>query len=253
MAKLHEILAVEGDLEATAKKIAEEAIDTFRKKPDHFVESVRSLTMFDENRSGENTREHKAMVTTVADKLGWVKKVVSKSWDNMYAKERANQEAKADLVVDGVVIAKAVPATMLLSLESRLKALREVYASIPTLQPGIDWQKDGSRKDTYRSAAPEVRMKTEKTLTPVVLYEATKEHPAQVKELTSDKPVGRIEEQKYSSMLSPADKSDMLERVDNLLRAVKKARQRANTVEATKIKIGELLFDYVHNGSKATS
>ena len=65
MAKLHEILAVEGDLEATAKKIINEAINTFSKKADHFIEAHRSLKMFDEERQHENSTERKEICKLV--------------------------------------------------------------------------------------------------------------------------------------------------------------------------------------------
>lgn len=52
-----------------------------------------------------------------------------------------------------------------------------------------------------------------------------------------------------SGMLSPSEKSDLLERTDNLIRAVKEARQRANTVEAVVQKgFGDTIFGYLHYG-----
>ena len=47
-------------------------------------------------------------------------------------------------------------------------------------------------------------------------------------------------------MISPAEKSAILGRLDKLTRAVKKARQKANTAEVTKVTIGEELFKYIH-------
>lgn len=70
MAKLHEVLAVESGLQTTAKKVNEETIRTFGKKDEHFVETTRRVEFFDEaDREKLNTTEHKAMVTTVLDKL----------------------------------------------------------------------------------------------------------------------------------------------------------------------------------------
>lgn len=247
VAKLHEVLAVEGDLEATAKKVMEEAVNTFTKKPDHFMEQHRSLTMFDDNRAQENTDEHKALVTTVGEKLGYVRRSVTKYLDTFARKEATNQTASADLVVDGETLASDIPATMLLGLESKLKTLRGMYDAIPTLQPGVHWEIDADRgQDIYVGVDPEVRMRTEKQVQHKVLYEATKEHPAQLERWNADVPVGKITLRSWSGMLSPADKSHLLGRIDTLLRGVKKARQRANTAEVVSRPIGDVLFDYIH-------
>lgn len=76
MGKLHEVLAVQGDLEGTAKHLIEEAIGTFQKKGEHFLEIDKTFTMFDEDRQAENSTEHKPMVETVQKKLAFVGKAV---------------------------------------------------------------------------------------------------------------------------------------------------------------------------------
>lgn len=245
--KLHEVLAVEGDLDATAKKVIEEAINTFSKKPDHFLETHRELAMFDDARSNENTEEHKALVTTVADKLSYVRRHVTKYFDTFAKKEATNQVAQADLIVDGERLAENVPATLLLGLESKLKTLRGMYETIPTLQPGIDWVKDPDRgANIYKSSDAEARMRTEKQIQHKILVDPTKEHPAQIEKWMADVAVGRITVRHWSGMLSPSEKSNLLARIDTLIRAVKKARQRANTAEVINKPIGEILFDYIH-------
>ncbi len=80
-----------------------------------------------------------------------------------------------------------------------------------------------------------------------MLYEATKEHPAQVKEIVEDLPIGAILEQEWSSLITPATKADLIDRCDILLRAVKKARARANELDtdvATN-KIGKKLLEFI--------
>ena len=59
----------------------------------------------------------------------------------------------------------------------------------------------------------------------------TDKHPAQVKELVLDKPIGTLVTQEWSSLITVSQKGDMLDRVEELLRAVKKARARANELE----------------------
>jgi hypothetical protein len=83
---------------------------------------------------------------------------------------------------------------------------------------------------------------------PVVLYEATDKHPAQVKESTEDVAIGKYVQTDWCSMISPAEKSRVMGRVDALIRAVKQARQRANNVDVLKVKIGKSLSDYILKG-----
>lgn len=246
MTQLHEILAIEGDLEATNKKIINEAINTFSKKPEHFQEHHRDLKMFDENRAQENVVERKDMVTSVAEKLSYVRDTAIRYLKIFATKEATNQVARADLRVEGETIAEQVPATVLLGLESRLKHLRGMYEAIPTLQPGIRWEQEATRENVYVQADPERRFKTEKALQTKVAYEATKEHPAQVEKWFSDEPVGEITLRHWSGMLSPAEKSRLLRRLDDLIRGVKRARQRANTAETVDLDLGSRLFDYIH-------
>lgn len=247
MAKLHEILAVEGDLENVANKLVNEATATFSKKPDHFIETVRRVEMLDEARKDEDVEEHKAMVTTVRDKLDFVRPAVAKYFDVFVAKETTNQAATADIVVNGVTLVAGVPVTALLGLQNRLKNLRAMYEAIPTLQPGKHWAADTSQgAHVYRARHTEVRHRTEKQIQSKVLYEATKEHPAQIEKWVSDVVCGRIHVDEWSGMLSPADKSRMLERLDDLIRAVKRARQRANDIEVVERNLGAVLLDYVH-------
>ena len=249
MAKLHEVLAVESGLQTTAKKTNEETIRTFGKKEEHFVETTRQITHFAEEDAKLNTTETKSMVTTVVDKLLYNATPNIRAIDAYLQKEATNQRAVADLVVDDKTIAEAVPATVLLGLETKLAELRVVYDAIPTLAPGPSWSLDGSRpRGVYKAAQPDVTFRTKKTIKPIIMHEATKEHPAQVQAIPEDVPVAKIEVHHLSGMMTSADKSALLERLDRLMRAVKRARQRANNTDVEKRNIGKQLFDYIHGG-----
>ncbi len=244
--KLHEIIAVEGDLQNTANKVIDEAVQTFSKKAEHFIEQLSSLRMHNEERQDENTSDHKAMVTTVGEKLDYVGKHLIKYYDAISRKERTNQEARADLVVNGDVLIVGMPGTLLLGLESRLRQFRTMCEAIPTLQPGIVWIHDEDRPGrVYKISEARKRFKTEKIKESKVIVQPTKEFPAQVDTWTVDKPCGTISDQIWSGMLSPAEKSDLIGRVDTILRAVKKARQRANEAEVVDLRVGKTIVDYI--------
>jgi len=245
MAKLHELLAVMADTTNAAQAVTKETSTVFAKKADHFRGASKTVAFFESSREGENTTESKQMVTTVADKLDHAFKSVGRHYDALLQLEEANGRAKADLVVDGTIIMKDVPATFLLGMESRLKAVREMILVIPTLEMSIKWTPDANLGEgVYRSEAT-VAMKTEKTLKSRILVEPTKEHPAQVEKWNEDVPVARIETTHTSSMITPHEKSAMLLRCDKMISAVKKARQRANTVAVTDLSIAKEIFGYI--------
>ncbi|QIG72841.1 hypothetical protein EVB97_295 [Rhizobium phage RHph_Y65] len=250
MGKLHEILAVEGDLVGVAKKVTEEAIATFSKRADHFSETTTEQKYFADDEQHLNTSESKAMVTTVPAKLKYVVDPIAKFFDAYYSKEATNQIAKADIEVKGTTLFTDVPATVLLGMETKLRELRKVYESIPTLAPGVFWEKDVNREaGVYRAREPEVRFVTKKTVRPITLSPATDKHPAQIEKVNEDLPVAKKTITTWSSMMSSADKSKVLERIDTLIRAVKTARQRANGTEAISASsFGEKIFDFIHQG-----
>lgn len=249
MTKLHEILAIEGDLAGTANKIIHEASNTFSKKPDHFLGEVAAITYFDDQSSHLNTTERKAIAESVTSKLEYVGGHVAKYYNAFYSKEASNQNAKADIVLpNGETLATDVPATVLLGLETRLKEFRTMLETIPTLQPGLHWVDDPSAEfpGVYITEFPELRYVTKRSIQPIELAPATKEHKAQVDKIEIEEKIAKKEVTKQAGMYSPADKSERLERVDTLIQAVKKARQRANTVEAVSdAGFGQRIVDYI--------
>lgn len=243
---LHELLAVEGDLDGAHKKILEETKNTFTKKAAHFMGQHRKLEMFVDD-GIKHPETHKAIDTTVDKKLKYMQKTEVRYFNAMLQKEATNQTAVADLIVDGAVLGKDLPATYLLGMETRLKHLRSVYDLIPTLAPGVAWEMDQSQgTGIFKTVNPEEQLKTETIVEPVVLYQATKEHPAQVKEVSKVNNVGKYSTTHWSGMITPAEKSALLGRVDKLIRAFKQARQRANTTEVIKKTIGAELFTYIN-------
>jgi len=246
MSKLHELLAVEGNIESAYRKALEETKTTFQKRPAHFFGRHKTLEMFDEN-APKAPDEYQELQTTVQEKLEYQADHIIRYLDAVLQKERTNQEARADLVVDGVTLASDVPATFLLGLENKLKTIRSVYDVIPTLPPGVKWEPDESKgAHVYRRVHPEEKFKTARTFRHKVLYEATKEHPAQIEKWEETENVGKYIENQWCGMLSPAEKSTILGRLDKLIRATKKARQKANATEVVHVTIGKELFDFIN-------
>lgn len=249
MSKLHELLAVEGNLENQAEKCRTELIGTtFANKRHHFTEK---RVTFRSNTEGaaEITEEQSDIQTSVRAEIEWISAILAKAMDASHHIDLANTEARADVVTedDEKTILKNVPSTSLLQLETTLQKVRLLAAAIPTLDPAKGFTQDPQRDPGVFKAREVTKARTKKTPRVMEMSPATKEHPAQVQLLQEDLPVGSILEQEWSSLITPVTKSEILERVDILLRAIKKARARANDldVSVSENKIGKVLLDYI--------
>lgn len=248
MGKMHELIAAESSIAATYNSMKDETAKVFD-KPDAFIRETTVVTYFDDADSNLNTVETKELTTTVVDRLEYFLSGSFVSYlDLQLNKDLTNQSAMADLEVDGKAIATAIPATMFLQLEKELVTLRNVVLRAPTLAPGSVWEKEENEDNLFRTSEPKITFRTKKTVRPIVLVPPTDKHPAQVDKINEDVPVAKIEKRTWSGMLSSSQKAEYLERIDTLLVAVKKARQRANGVEASRAKIGKTIADYILSG-----
>lgn len=244
--KLHELLAVEGPLKTQAEKVRTDLANTFEKKRHLFSEKI--VTFVPSTEGAAETREEQLdLQSTVPSELTWITGIWSKALDAAYQVAEANTHARADVMLDdGRVLLKDVPATALLELEKRAEEIRELVSQIPTLDPAKGFTKDPDRGSHVYRAREHSATRTKKMQQALVLYEATKEHPAQVKEISIDVPIGTIRTQEWSGLITPAEKAAMLDRAETLKRAVKQARSRANgaEIDATKT-LGATLLSYV--------
>lgn len=252
MAKLHEILAVEGSKEGYFKDALSEMTNLFKNKLNHFNGFNKILTLHGEATPEKEAKEkseteNQALTTTVTAELNYLAEVITNYIDVLYQKDDANQRAVADIEIDGVVIATNVPATTLLTLENKLKQIRPIYDQIPTLQPGTSWKLDPTLgENVYIDANQQVRTKTKKGFDFKVLSPATDKHPAQIEKWETVEDIGFTTLTRWTGMISVAEKVELLKRFDKLTHAVKQARQRANEVEVNSVHIGRALFDYLN-------
>jgi hypothetical protein len=226
--KLHELLAVEGKLEGQSKKVVGDLTQTFHKKRHHFEEKT---VVFTPNAEGERTvTEAQSDIQTTVDKeLKWVTDHLTNSLDASYQVAETNTQARADIILtDGTIVAKNVPATALLELEKRVSEIADLLKNIPTLDPAKGFSPDTARGDGYFQAREVTKGRTKKVNKPIVLYDATENHPAQTQIVTEDVEVGKIQEQEWSSLFTPAKKSALINKAEVLERAVRQARSRAN-------------------------
>jgi hypothetical protein len=170
-------------------------------------------------------------------------RLLSELCDVTAAKDWANCNAKADVVVDGKVLVKAAPATYLLFLEKQLNDVQTFVTNLPTLDPAEEWRFD-EPTNLYKSETSKTA-RTKKVQKPIVLYDATEKHPAQTQLITEDVVIGHWDTVKQSGALPVRRRTEVLERIERLIKAVKFAREEANAQEAPEQKVGDALFAYL--------
>lgn len=164
-------------------------------------------------------------------------------FDLCATQEKSNTKAKASVTVDGQVILTDVPVGTLLFLEKQLADVRTFIGKLPVLEIDQEWIYDSNR-GCY-ATPPKQTAKTKKISKPVVLYEATKEHPAQVKEVSEDIIEGTWSLINFSGALPQDQITEMLRRVDKLLKAVVIAREEANSAAIEEQQIAQPIFNYL--------
>jgi hypothetical protein len=188
--------------------------------------------------------EPKKVRASVKDVMDMAQALMTRYWDLALTVDTANAAAKADVTVDGNVLLKQVPVGHLLWLARELGVLRKLVTALPELDPAKEWSA-GGMPDGHNRADPVKTVKTEKIPGKFVLYEATREHPAQVQRLDKDEVTGEWTTVPFSGAVSRKRKETLLERLTKLEEAVKMAREEANTAHAQDQHEGEVIFGYL--------
>jgi len=163
-------------------------------------------------------------------------------FDVVATKDTGNMNATASVELDGQVLLPNVPVTYLLFLEKQLKDIKTIIDKLPTLDPAYEWKQDpsgGYRADSVKTT------KTQKVAKPIVLAQATKEHPAQTQLISVDEVIGHWNTTKLSGAVAAERKKQLQDRIKQLINAVKFAREQANSIEVDRVKTGEKIFNYL--------
>lgn len=254
--KLPELLAVETTLHGQAETTRTDLIKTFTSKR-HLFES-RNVVFSPFVETAElptREEEHGTLNSTIARELTWITPILTKAIDVGLAVDRTNQSAQADLTLeDGSVLLKNVPTTALLGLGHRASEIASLIEAIPTLDPAKGFEPDPDMGTDVMKARPIVRTRTEKKSNiPLTISAATDKFPAQVTLVSEDIKVGTVTTTEWSGLITSAAKAEMLSRIEELKRAIKQARQRANDREADQSSlVGQRLCDFVFRGQRPT-
>lgn len=241
MPKLNQIIAIEKDVKQSSNR---KFTDIYHELQKSALISGISRTYQPKDDEGETLPPESTLVQLSATKeLQRSADALERLFDVTLTKEVANQEAKADVVVDDQVILEGVPVTYLLFLERQLVDFKTVFGSIPVLDPAFNWTWDDNQGCYVADAVETVR--TKKVPRNWVKAEATDKHPAQVEVYHEDVIVGTWRTVRSSGALPATQKAELLARVTKLQDAVKFAREAANNTEAVEKKAGEAVFSYL--------
>ena len=243
MAKLNQIIAVEKGI----KSRSESGMTTLYQqvqKPELFNGFHKSYQPKKED--GEVfPDEGKRVVVRAREALQNFGSIITEYLNITARKDIANTEAFSDLVVGGVTIAEKVPATYLLFLEKRLSEIRTFIGHLPVLDESEEWTFD-ENSELFKSNEIKTH-RSQKVQRAIVCYPATEQHPAQTQLVSEDVLVGYWNNVKHSGALPAPEKRALLQRTEELLKAVKEAREAANMVDAPSdsLQIGEKIFGYI--------
>lgn len=242
MAKLNQILAIEKGIKSKAYSELSE-LNKVVQKVDLFNGFSKTYQTKDEE--GETLpSESKRVQYTTTDVLRNSQRILTELLDITARKDYTNCEAKATVKVDEKVIIQDAPVSYLLFVEKQLTDMRTLIGNLPVLDSADNWNKDAN-SGLYKTDVVSTH-RTKKTVKPIVLYNATPEHPAQTQLVQEDIIAGYWNQIKQSGAMATPDKQAMLERVEKLLQAVKQAREEANGHnEVVTPEIGEALFNYI--------
>jgi hypothetical protein len=239
--RLNQVLAVEQGLKS---RIEEERTSIYHllQKPSLFnglTRTYRPLRDGGDTKPAENQRVQQRadeLMQTLIEKMTTL-------WNITATKDYANCNAKGNIVVNGETILEDVPTAFLLYLEKELVNVRTLLTHLPLLDPGERWSRDAN--DNLWKGDKIEKQSTAKVQTGIVLYEATKEHPAQTQLITVDQPVGIWEEMKMSGAFAAAAQKQLLNKVEVLITATKKAREGANLSPAPEQAPANKIFNWL--------
>lgn len=237
----NQIVAIEKGVKSRVEKAFGEIYKQIQ-KPNLLNGQIRKFEAI--NDDGEKYPDENVKVQVES---GSVIKKVTKSltelFDVVATKDWGNTIAKANVVVDGEVLAENVPATYLLFLEKQITDIHTFISKMPTLDPAYDWEKDAN-SNLYKSNVVKTH-KTKKTQKPIVKYDATDKHPAQTELISEDVIIGHWCTTQLSGALPLPRKEELLEKIDKVKNAVKSAREKANSAVVEKKEVGDKILNFI--------
>lgn len=241
MPKLNQIIAVLSGRKSQSQKDITEVYKKLQK--DALFDGISRVYQPVDEEGEALPPEQKNVQYSARQAIADARTALSELFNVTATQDYSNCAARSDVVVDGQTIVSDAPVTHLLFLEKQLTDLHTFVGQIPVLDPSERWEWDQAA-DCFASN-PFVTNRTKKIPRSHILYEATKEHPAQVEMYTEDVKVGEWRTVKFSGSLPAQEKNQILQRIRNLQQAVKFAREEANGMAVEEVKTAGTVFEYL--------
>lgn len=216
---------------------------TLQSPSKYFDGSLRTYSPDDDSDSEIEPPSETKMRLNLKDYLAVTLKDAAVAIDDMGTVDYANTKTSADVKVGNEVILADAPIPLLIWLESNLKELLTILKTIPTLDSSKHWSRDETTGNWV--SGPYETKRTRKVTKAVVLYEATPEHPAQVREVSNDQRVGVWVDNFSSSRMTEVEKRKLVNRAEQLLSAVTEAKEEANSYTTEMYFPGTAIVEYL--------
>lgn len=260
--KLNILLAKTDHLANSYKSSIKDYIQFFKDKQSAFKGEKKTYEAKPGTIDIPSERGNKMVVTTVSEKLDWLKETNTEFINSLFSQEATNAAgvAKASLTVDGVEFGE-FSSLELLRLKSILEngELEQMYSNIPVRGDDEEW--DSTSEDQYKGRQifeGKKQSGIRKSITKES-YIISDPNIKELKDSSSYKPqvaskdtvteLGEYTYQKFSGEWSHRERAELLRRRTKLLSAVIEALKVSNEADVVESKMtADKLFGYLHSG-----
>jgi hypothetical protein len=231
MSRLNQILAVSKTAKANANRAFTSAYQLLSKTAlfNGLARTHQPVDDKDEVLPAESQRVQITVPKVIEDASASLKRL----FDIVGAIDNTNLVAVADIKVGNTVLLPAVPVAHLLFLEKQLVDLRTFVTKFPVLDPTKEWTYDPA--NAYWTTTEVKTRSTRKVPKVVTKAPATDKHPAQTEMFFEDVTSGHWHTRHLSGAIPATAVAFLLDRIDEVAAAVKKAREEANMAEVREL------------------
>jgi hypothetical protein len=165
------------------------------------------------------------------DVLADVRRTLAPYVDALITRDKGNQAAVADVVIDGVTVAENVPAVALIALENDFREIVTLAKEAPEAPRDESWEYDPARRLLRSKIAS--RLRQAKKRVSKVVVQPTQYQAAVIDAYNEDVPVARQKITKYHGGLLTEDKRELVDAAEKVFLAFQKAREEANAAYET--------------------
>lgn len=242
-------IAVRLDGKKTAATDAVTALYKQVQKPALFNGYVRRYTPYTQDGANDQSLTQPPESVMVQLRFRELLAQARKEWtaliDGTYSQDVGNTKARADIVVDGGVLAAQVPITTLMFLRKQWTNILTFVKAIPTPDPAVSWEYD-INQGLLKSKEAQTVQRTKKVPYKFEKAAATDKFPAQVEVYMEDAPIGEYTRIDFCGGCPYEVKNQLVDNLTKLIEAIKVAQEVANmTTEAADLMIADPLFNFV--------